>query len=560
GVFFAPDSSKEGVRLTEDRLLDFVADDSGAVWVSTAAEIAEFRSGVRTGRGWDTSGADVTSLRIVGDRLIGIMGRRLVAMDLESGASETLIDDQGVMPRRFHVDQDGTIWMTTYGRGLLRRQSDGSITRWSTEDGLPCSYLGWIGRVPGPTEASHLWVGSNHGTFAIATDELDRYATGQAESIEFKWFHTPESDGASGAILPGGKLVLPTLFGEALIDTGGQFVSEPPPVVNLTDVTSKGRPVDLADGVTGPIDLEFSFRTVQFPSSARAHVEFTLDGYDAVWLAAGSSRTIRYTNISPGSYRFKVRARAVGGAFGDVVEGEEVVVKPQWWRSTIGRAGILGVLAALIAAGVRARTRALLMRSRILEEEVAKRRSIERDLVASRLEFFSVLEAAEEGIFSFDESGRVHFANAAMSRIFGIPSHGFMDLDVEDLGIEELIEDESLRQLQATALESERMRTLETRATRADGTRFACELTLSLQQNAQPIRLVGLLRDVSEREEAARQVEGLRRQLAKAEESQRSHIARELHDDYSQRLMATALHLETVQRELKSEAAAVDDP
>ncbi len=56
------------------------------------------------------------------------------------------------------------------------------------------------------------------------------------------------------------------------------------------------------------------------------------------------------------------------------------------------------------------------------------------------------------------------------------------------------------------------------------------------------------MRDVSEEVSVAEDIERLRRQLAKAEESQRSHIARELHDDYSQRLMAMALNLRTAQR------------
>ena len=65
-----------------------------------------------------------------------------------------------------------------------------------------------------------------------------------------------------------------------------------------------------------------------------------------------------------------------------------------------------------------------------------------------------------------------------------------------------------------------------------------------VRQNGEPVALRGFMIDITERKQAEELLRGLSARLISAQEEERSRIARELHDDFNQRLALLAVDLE----------------
>lgn len=75
--------------------------------------------------------------------------------------------------------------------------------------------------------------------------------------------------------------------------------------------------------------------------------------------------------------------------------------------------------------------------------------------------------------------------------------------------------------------------------------------------DGQALSVICLAADVTDQERAAVHLEHLRRRLVHAEETERSRLARELHDDLSQRLAALALELQVAYRSEQADSSSI---
>ncbi|MEO8361936.1 MAG: diguanylate cyclase [Vicinamibacteria bacterium] len=138
---------------------------------------------------------------------------------------------------------------------------------------------------------------------------------------------------------------------------------------NQTDVFSGGSSpsIDMPLPYLAPVRFEVASSSLDDPSRNRFRVR--LDGQDADWSPWSAETRKDYTNLGPGSYRFRVETRDVYGRVGKEGAVSFVVLAP-WYRKPW--AMILGVflLGALFYAALTLRTRSLQRRQRELEEIV----------------------------------------------------------------------------------------------------------------------------------------------------------------------------------------------
>src|SRR5262249_32571838 len=64
-------------------------------------------------------------------------------------------------------------------------------------------------------------------------------------------------------------------------------------------------------------DLEIDYTALSFVAPEKVRFRYALEGFDRDWQDAGTRRQAFYTNLPPGSYRFRVRASNNSGVWNE---------------------------------------------------------------------------------------------------------------------------------------------------------------------------------------------------------------------------------------------------
>src|SRR5262249_37029188 len=78
--------------------------------------------------------------------------------------------------------------------------------------------------------------------------------------------------------------------------------------------------------------LAIDFFGVSFRSGGPLRYQYKLEGPDSAWSTATAQRTINYSNLAPGSYRFLVRAISSEGAVSPTPASFTFKILPPLWR------------------------------------------------------------------------------------------------------------------------------------------------------------------------------------------------------------------------------------
>lgn len=222
-----------------------------------------------------------------------------------------------------------------------------------------------------PEPGGELWMSSNKGLMRWnpTTEHLRHFTPlDGVQALEFN--RAVAHVGPSGAFHFGGingvNRFWPDRF-DAL---------RPPPRLHLQEVLVNGQQIDVTGRDLPRLrlshdenDLEIRFVGLQFADPQRVRYAFRLEGVDADWVDGGNRRQVRYASLSPGSYRFHLRAANNDGVWSeDQVLLAATVGAPPWatpWA--VAGYGLLLIIAAGAIYGE------YLRRRRALEAEVAVR-------------------------------------------------------------------------------------------------------------------------------------------------------------------------------------------
>ena len=116
----------------------------------------------------------------------------------------------------------------------------------------------------------------------------------------------------------------------------------------------------------------FEFAAPYFEDEKKTKYQTYLEGFEADWVDWNDNRFKEYTNLSPGTYTFRVRAMAHTGRISEEATYSFVVLSPwyaTWWAYLI----YVLLIGAIISAFVKWRSQQLKAENRLLEERVAER-------------------------------------------------------------------------------------------------------------------------------------------------------------------------------------------
>ena len=266
-------------------------------------------------------------------------------------------DGYGSIPE----DPDGALWLGTYGGGLNRFDlRTGTFRHWTQKNGLPNNFVKGILR----DSLGYLWLSTDNG--------LSRFEPRCDDFANFS-----REDGLCGDVFLSGCFFRGrswTLYfgGEEGVTS---FLPEevqrnehiPPVVITSVSVDDHVRSLGEVFGSPDGLDLQhdqnavsIEFVALDFAAPARNRYVYRMEGIDKSWIQAAERRDVRYAQMPPGEYVFRVKASNADGVWNEAGVSVRFRIRPPFWETWWFRLLALTIIAAGAVAIYRYRVNRLL--------------------------------------------------------------------------------------------------------------------------------------------------------------------------------------------------------
>jgi signal transduction histidine kinase/ligand-binding sensor domain-containing protein len=277
-------------------------------------------------------------------------------------------------------DNGGNLWSATHLGGLVLFDRKTNTSQKFTEtDGL--LYDGSFGI--NADNKNNLWVTSQRG-ISILNSQTHSFSrldltNGLPELPENNLNFFKASDG---------RLFMPCNNGFISFDPAQLKADSVPPIIHIESVEipiaqiSGQKQTDSVIYTFGKDKIKlhydenrisFNYIGLQYQNSALNQYAYKLDGYDKDWIQAGTLRKVTYTNLSPGTYTFHVKAANSDGVWNPEEKTIAVIISPPWWFTWWAYVFYALLVAGAIWAFVDYRAKSLKRENVVLEEKIALR-------------------------------------------------------------------------------------------------------------------------------------------------------------------------------------------
>jgi len=347
-------------------------DRAGTVWFGTASGLVG-RDGTNSLKVFTTTnGLSADSVTAIADDRAGNLwvGTRTSGLNRFRDGKFVAFHRSDGLPSEeissLYVDAEDALWVGTLGSGLARYKH-GKWIRFSTKDGLVSNNIGYVIE----DDAGYLWIGSNAGLMRVLKKSMEKVATGDQAILNVRFFGRPDglptrecTIGSQPGACRGrdGRLWFPTTKGLVSVDPTKILLNTNPPPVSIESVIVDGQEQGLA-AIRGNLSsmltlsperehLEIEFTSLNLTSPERARFRYRLEGHEKDWVEVGNSRSVHYSKLPPGHYRFQVIASNEDGLWNERGSSLAIVVEPPFWRTWwflgVVFASVLGMVAGIV--------------------------------------------------------------------------------------------------------------------------------------------------------------------------------------------------------------------
>jgi signal transduction histidine kinase/ligand-binding sensor domain-containing protein len=300
------------------------------------------------------------------------------------------------------LEEDGALWGAT--EGGISRIREGHIDTLTSRNGLPCDTIHWTLR----DDSGALWANTVCGLVRIDRTELETWIAHPTRRIETTFWDAadgvqlqtaPSSYGPFAAKSADGKLWFVATEGIQVVDPRRlSFNTVQPPVhVERLIADHDIRSQRLPGGAAAPTvrlpprvrNLQIDYTALSFVAPEKVRFKYRLDGQDTDWREVVNERHVQYSNLGPGTYRFRVIAANNSGVWNEHGDVLEFSIAPAYYQTAWFRALCAAGGLALLWAGYQVRIRQLHHRFEMaLEARVSERTRIARELHDTLLQSF----------------------------------------------------------------------------------------------------------------------------------------------------------------------------
>jgi signal transduction histidine kinase/ligand-binding sensor domain-containing protein/DNA-binding response OmpR family regulator len=298
--------------LPNDTVRSFAADPTGGVWIGTGGGLSRWQDG-----------------------------------QISSASAEENLRGKSI--RALLTEADGTLWAGT-DDGLYRWKA-GKLARYARAEGLPSENITDIL----DDTRGFLWMTSPSGLFQVAKQQLAAVADGVSSGITSAVYGRMQGmspSGGRGTRARDGKLWIPSVSGVVVVDPARARRNLLPPPVAVEEIVVAGESVPLLPTPeirAGSKGFEFRYTALSLLQPSAVRFKYRLEGFDPDWVDAGNRRSAFYTQLRPGTYRFRVIAANDDGVWNETGDSVEFTLNPLFFQATWFY--VLCLAAAILAAG-----------------------------------------------------------------------------------------------------------------------------------------------------------------------------------------------------------------
>jgi diguanylate cyclase (GGDEF)-like protein len=374
-------------------------DGSSVIWAASEGGLGRYANGswtyIRKGEGMPSEIVTqvLETVAANGVRTLWVATSRGIAR-LQEGQWSVIgkadgLRSENISSLELVTDSDGVrwLWAGTLSGGASRLRIDDAAARWesfSTQSSppLPSDTVQSIA----DDQSGHVYLCTTRGVVRLTPRQVTAGNTDRfTEELFTSEDGLPSSDCQQGARLVDayGRIWMGTARGLAMFDPHSEFPDHLPKPLLIDRAELSDGSLLLRGGeqlTHTQRNITFSAALLAYEAESRIRYRYQLAGFDprpSDWL---ETRVKEYTNLGAGAYTFRLWGRdAHGNISGPVALSFEV--RPAPWLTVWAFAAYTLLIVLAAVAALQWRLRALALRTRQLETEVAGRT---RDLVAAR--------------------------------------------------------------------------------------------------------------------------------------------------------------------------------
>ena len=309
------------------------------------------------------------------------------------GVWHTYDASDGVPPGAINclnVDQEGILWIgASYGLAFIK---DSRIRTVEWTSGLGEQVLGLAAGTP-----DSLWIANPKHILQVKRAAALNGAIAPSDTREF---------GAYDGLLTGpvlrrsptvtsdasGRIWLSTNRGLSVVDPTRLPAQAALALPHLQQISADGTDLKFSNQVDIPAlrkRVVFNFVGLSLTAPQHVRYQYRLDNFDPEWSKPVSIREAVYTNLPPGTYRFRLRASNLAGVWGSQEDSVLVRVEPAFWQTWWFQAMALLLLGLCFVATYAQRVRAVKSRLNLrFNERLFERTRIAQELHDTLLQGF----------------------------------------------------------------------------------------------------------------------------------------------------------------------------
>ncbi len=264
---------------------------------------------------------------------VGIFQHGLFQYDIKTDSFIRRIKDYGAVS--IYEETQGLLLVGTPHSGLLYYSIEDGVTKnYNMNDGLPSNGIYSIER----DGNENYWLATGRGISHLNknTGKFSNYGFDDGLTIS-NFNYSASYKSPDGNIYIGGEGGMAVYHPEQI--KGNPY---PPkvliknPVINNQNFELELMPTiasELLNLSHSQNDITFHYLGIHYTIPQKNQYRYKLDSFDEDWIDAGTQRSVRYTNLDPGSYAFRVIAANSDGLWSEEEAVLHFSISPPWWKT-----------------------------------------------------------------------------------------------------------------------------------------------------------------------------------------------------------------------------------